>query len=162
MLTYRHKCLLIDIKFISGKTTSIKSKISAKDFAQKFSSKFLAARCFLVLLTWKILNMLHILNIFQLTFMCKLAVFVNKNTYQKTLTLLNLKIYNLLFSATVSTIKFQNYKVFLILQSMTSLEFVGWNFCTFWLSVEVMLISRDSVKTQQTYCFRPRYTLMYH
>ena len=157
MLTYRHKCLLIDIKFISGKTTSIKRKSSAKDFIQKCSSKFLAPSCFLI-----DMKNLECVSIFQLTFMCKLAVFVNKNTYQKTLTLLNLKIYNLLVSATVSTIKFQNYKVFLILQSMTSLEFVGWNFCTFWLSVEITLISRDSVKTQQTYCFRPCYTLMYH
>lgn len=92
-------------------------RLYSKMFFQVFSTKMLPC----------VIDMknLECVSIFQLTFTCKLAVFVNKNTYQKTLTLLNLKIYNLLVSATVSTIKFQNYKVFLILQSMTSLEFVG-------------------------------------
>ena len=152
MFADRHK--VYNRKNNINQAQNFSKRLYSKMFFQVFSTKMLPC----------VIDMknLECVSIFQLTFMCKLAVFVNKNTYQKTLTLLNLKIYNLLFSATVSTIKFQNYKVFLILQSMTSLEFVGWNFCTFWLSVEITLISRDSVKTQQTYCFRPRYTLMYH
>ena len=152
MFADRHKVYIR--KNNINQAQNFSKRLYSKMFFQVFSTKMLPC----------VIDMknLECVSIFQLTFMCKLAVFVNKNTYQKTLTLLNLKIYDLLFSATVSTIKFQNYKVFLILQSMTSLEFVGWNFCTFWLSVEITLISRDSVKTQQTYCFRPRYTLMYH
>lgn len=115
MFADRHKVYIR--KNNINQAQNFSKRLYSKMFFQVFSTKMLPC----------VIDMknLECVFIFQLTFMCKLAVFVNKNTYQKTLTLLNLKIYNLLFSATVSTIKFQNYKVFLILQSMTSLEFVG-------------------------------------